>query len=374
MFTRADLVTMLASTPSPAVSIFMPTEVLGSETRQGPVRLKNLVAVAEERLAGAGLRPREVERLVEPALALIEDHDFWQHRDRGLALFLAAQQARHFTVPIPLAEEVVVGTGYRVTPLLPLLAADGAFLVLAVTADTVRLFEASRFAVTEADDPGLPRGPDDIPGESDYENPLQASPPARPHTGTANISRAQVYGDSPPEWRKGRLVKYLRRVASAVERRLAADPVPVVLVADTEIAGHLRKATGLGPRLAGVLDVNPGSMDDKQIHEAAYAVARPRLDAGRAEAVERVETLLGQQDHRVRTGVEDIAASACQGRVDTVLLTQDKPARSHQAASGSAGDLVEVAAVQTLQRGGTVHILPAEAMPTESPAVAILRY
>lgn len=246
MFTRADLSTVLDAAPSPAVSIFMPTHVRGDEVRQGPIRLKNLAAEAKAGLAAAGLPAAEIERIVGPALTLVEDHEFWQHRDQGLALFLDAGGARRFTVPIPLAEDVAVGTGFRVRPLLPVLAADGAFLVVTVTADAVRVLDASRFAVTGTDLPGGPDGPDGSV-ENDYENPVQASPPARPHTGTANISHAQVYGDSPPEWRKTRLVEYVRKVAAAVERRLAADPVPVVLVADTEIAGHFRKAADLGP-------------------------------------------------------------------------------------------------------------------------------
>jgi hypothetical protein len=370
VFTRADLSTLLASAPSPAVSIFLPTHVLGSEIRQGPIRLKNLVGEAEAKLAATGLPAAQIEQIVGPALAL-------QHRDRGLALFLDAGGARRFTVPIPLAEDVTVGTGFRVRPLLPVLAADGAFLVVTVTADTVRLFDASRFAVTEIQLPDVPRGRDE-PGGSDYQNPVQASPPARPHTGTANISHAQVYGDSPPEWRKSRLVEYVRRVAAAVGQRLAADPVPVVLVADTEIAGHFGKAADLGPLLAGVLDVNPGSMDDGQLHEAAYAVVRPRLDADRADAVRQVEALLGRRDTRATTDLEYVVAAAQEGRVDTLLLAQEEPARGGHDGLGdpatSGDDPVDTAAVGTLLLGGTVHVLRREEMPAGGPVAAILRY
>lgn len=377
MFTRADLSTVLDAAPSPAVSIFMPTHVRGDEVRQGPIRLKNLAAEAEAGLAAAGLPAAEIERIVGPALALVEDREFWQHRDQGLALFLDAGGARRFTVPIPLAEDVAVGTGFRVRPLLPVLAADGAFLVVTVTADAVRGFDASRFAMTGTELPGGPDGPDGSV-EGDYENPVQASPPARPHTGTANISHAQVYGDSPPEWRKTRLVEYVRKVAAAVERRLAADPVPVVLVADTEIAGHFRKAADLGPLLAGVLDVNPGSMDDGQLHEAAYAVVRPRLDADRADAVRRVEALLGRQDPRATTDLQEVVAAAQEGRVDTLLLVEEEPRRNGDDGAGdpaaSGGDLVEAAAVRTLQRGGTVHVLPREELPAGGPVAAVLRY
>jgi hypothetical protein len=59
--------------------------------------------------------------------------------------------------------------------------------------------------------PDLPQSLDDVPGASDYENPVQASPVARPRTGAMNIGNAHVYGDSPAEWRKGRLVDFTAR-------------------------------------------------------------------------------------------------------------------------------------------------------------------
>ena len=137
--------------------------------------------------------------------------------------------------------------------------------------------------MTEAENTELPHSLADELGEPDYENPVQASPIARPHTGSISISNAQVYGDSPAEWRKGRLIEFARRITTAVGHRLAVDPVPVVLVADAEIGGHFQKLSNLGTLLAGVIEANPEAMDTRQLHAAAYAVMQQRLDAGRGE-------------------------------------------------------------------------------------------
>ncbi|MDQ3601210.1 MAG: hypothetical protein M3408_08175 [Actinomycetota bacterium] len=374
MFTRSDLSTLLTADPALGISIFLPTHVLGSEVRQGPIRLKNLTAQARDDLVSTGLERAEAEAFLAPATALIEDYRFWQHQNHGLALFLDGGEPRCYRVPLPLAERVVVGPGFHVRPLLPVLEADGAFLVVTITADQVRLCEASRFALVEDDAADLPRSLDEVLGEADYQNPLQASPVARPNTGSISISQAQVYGDSPAEWRKGRLVEFARRVAAALQQHVAANPTPIVLVADAKIGGHIKQLGTLGPLLAGVVETNPEAMDDRELHDAAYAVMRPRLDAARTAAAERFATLRGNRDARAVTGIDDVMTAAHQGRIDTLLLVEDETVGGRVAEfTATADDVLEAVAVQTLQHGGAVHLLPEKEL-SHPPAAAILRY
>jgi hypothetical protein len=75
--------------------------------------------------------------------------------------------------------------------------------------------------MVEDDVADLPGSIDDVSGQPDYENPLQASPIGRPHTGTINITKSQVSGESPEDWRKANTVEFVRRVAVALERHLA---------------------------------------------------------------------------------------------------------------------------------------------------------
>lgn len=390
MFTKPDLFALIDAAPPLGVSLFLPTHVRGAEVREGPIRLKNLAADARNQLQAAGVRDAEVKELLAPALALIEDHAFWQHQDEGLALFLGAGEAREHRVPLPFEERVVVGPGFHVRPLLPLLAADGAFHVLTITADRVRLFDASRFAISEAALDDAPGSLDEVKGgpdleSPDYENPVQAAPVARPHTAAVNIGNAQVYGDSPEDWRKGRLVEYVRRVASVLEERLASDAVPVVLVADAETGGHFRKMSSLGSLLAGVVEANPAAMDEAALLDAAYAVVAPQFDAGRRDAVERLAALHGRGDARGATSLEDVARAAHQGRVDVLLLAEGASASGRYDAetdevetadenAGSTSDLLGAAAVQTLRQGGAVHVVPPESLPGEARAGAVLRY
>jgi hypothetical protein len=384
MFTRSDLFALIDAEPVLAVSIFMPTHVLGRETRQDPVRLKNLVSQALEKLKNTGQSPVQAEALLEPAAQLADDYGFWQHQDHGLALFLGAGDMRMYQVPLALEERIVVGRGFHVRPLLPLLAADGSFLVLTITADNVCLFRASRFALSEEDSSALPRSLDQVKGEADYENPLMAQPMGRPKVGTLHIRKSQVQGASPEDWRKERLLEYIRRIALGLRDQLASDPVPVVVAADAEIVGHFQKMNTLGSLLAGTIEINPDALNAAQLHGAAYSAVLPRLEQERKDALERFAASLGHGEiHAART-LEDVTKAAHEGRVDVLFV--DEGTSVWRRFDGTTGrlspegdpkdgqDLLDVLTARTLKNGGTVYVLPTVEMPEGLPAAALLRY
>lgn len=382
MFTKSVLSTLIETAPAVGVSIFLPTHVRGAEVREGPIRLKNLIAEARNRLLAGDMKGAEADELLSPAMALVDNYRFWQHQNEGLALFLGGGEVHEHRVPLSFEERVVVGPGFHVRPLLPLLAADGAFHVLTITADEVRLFDASRFSMVEVDLDGAPEGLAEVKGRPDYENPLQAPPATRPGAAPIAISKSEVLGDSPEDWRKDRLVEYVRRVASAFEDRLASDAVPVVLVADAEVSGHFQKFSSLGPLLAGVVETNPAAMEDAALHEAAYALVCPQFDAGRQEAIEHLAALHGSGDERAAVRLENIVRAAREGRVDTLLLAKGASmpeghglgAEVASEGTGAGLDPLDATVVQTLQHGGSVYIVRPEDLPGEGAAGAVLRY
>lgn len=382
MFTQTDLTRLMTIDPATAVSIFMQTHPKGKEVRQDPIRLKNLLAEARTKLIAADLSEADADSILEPATALLDDRDFWQHQNTGLALFIDADQTREFRVPLSFDELVVVGEKFHIRPLLPLLAADGRFSVLTVTAHEAALFNASRYEIAEDATAGLPER---TSVENDYENPVQASPPARPKVGTANIPNAQVYGDSPPDFRKARLQEFVADVARAIGNRLSADPQPLVLVADSEIGGHFQQSSDLGELLAGVVETNPSSLDTPALHGLAYEQVKERLESGQMEAITNAAELLGRGDDAATSHIADIVRASHQGRVGTLLINDGEPIWGHydgeadRLETGSVfefrgEDLLGVAATETLEHGGVVHVVSADELPNETDAVALLRY
>src|SRR5438067_2648504 len=81
------------------VSIYLPVEPAGPETRQNTIRLKNLIRDAEEKLQEWGLRSTEALELLRPIWELETDTDFWQEREEGLALLLKPGELRTVWLP-----------------------------------------------------------------------------------------------------------------------------------------------------------------------------------------------------------------------------------------------------------------------------------
>lgn len=365
-----------------AVSIFMPTHAAGKEVRQDPIRLKNLLADARTKLVSGGMPEADADSLLEPATAFLEDRDFWQHQTGGLALFIDEKQTDEYRVPLAFEESVIVGGQFHLRPLLPVLAADGHFSVLTLTAEEATLFNASRYELVEDATADLPSRES---VENDYENPVQASPPARPNVGTANIPNAQVYGDSPPDFRKARLQEFVADVAKATGNVLSATPRPLVLVADAEVGGHFQQVSSLGPLLAGVVEINANAVDTSDLHSLAYPKVQKRLDSGRMDALNRASEHLGREDSTATSHIREIVRASHQGRISTLLLHDGEPVWGHYESEtdafqtgsnfeSSGEDLLGIAAMKTLEHGGEVHVMSSDELPPETEAVALLRY
>lgn len=375
MFSAADLSELIAERPDLGISILMPTHVSGSETQQDLVRFKNLLSEARSQLTALGHSTEDSDRALTAAQSLLDDREFWQHQELGLAVFLAGGEIRTYTLPVSVTDQVVVGPGYHLTPLLPLVASDELFYVVTVTSQEVEMFRASRFEMSRVDYEG-PQSFDDQGTGSDYQNPVQASPVARPHTGSVDISHAQVYGDSPEEWRKGRLVDYARRVAVGIDQFVARDPAPMVLVAGPALSGHVQRASTLTPAKLWAIDADPASMDQAHLRDAAYAVLEPHLTASREQTWDRFRELRGSHDERAATDTGNLARLAQQGRIDTLLISE--PACTGGILEGAhtpnpASIDLDALVVWTLSRSGSVQVVPS-ALLEEQSAAAILRF
>ena len=75
VLTMSDLRNLASIESGRCVSIYMPTHPVGREGQQDAVRLKNLVAAAEQQLIERGMRGVEARELLKPVLKLPHDRD-----------------------------------------------------------------------------------------------------------------------------------------------------------------------------------------------------------------------------------------------------------------------------------------------------------
>jgi hypothetical protein len=386
MFSRTDLIHLIEAKPAVGVSIFLSAHKFGRETRQNPTSLKNLLTEAQGKLEQKGMTVTETEALLAPAADLLEDYDFWQHQEHGLALFLSEAGMEVHKLPIGLADAVVVGPGFHIVPLVGLLEHDAAFVVLTVTAEATRADLATRFGMTKIDVSGMPDSIESLDGEPDYEGSLQSHGYGRPHTGGHNMPKTQVYGDSPEEWRKGRLIEYARRTAAALAAHMAHAPLAVVVVSDAEISGHIAKSEALAPLIAGNVEVNPAILGEAELHAAAWAVMQPIRDEAQDAALNRLEAQSERGDATACSDPAQLVAAAHHGRVEILFLAADAAALHGtfdaetgavtvtQEETSATVDLLDLAARLSLRSGGEVRVVAQDRLPDGVSMAAILRY
>jgi hypothetical protein len=381
MFSRSELEELVMMEARPGISIYLPTHVAGREVRQNPIRLKNLLSVAGERLR-TGRRLPEINALLSPAQRLVEDGAFWrsqQHEQQGLAIFLAPGFDRTVKLPITVPEEVMLGSHFHIKPLLPVLEDAGPFWLLTISASRTRLYEGSRWDFAEVAGLGLPQGVAWVEGMTEYEENYYASPVGR-HGG---VAKAQSFGDDPDQIRKEELLELLHRIAPPVEPLVKRHPAPVILAASPEIQGHFREIAGWKEIHPDGLSENPDALTNEELHRRAYALVEQKQIEDRNTALERLNARLSIG--KATTKPEEIVKAARYARVETLFVRGDEhlwgvfdEAEDQLVVHGSAVeddvDLLDYAALMTLRHGGSVMLVDRAALPPPGLSAATLRY
>ena len=220
---RAEIRTLMNERDVPCISLYMPTHRSGKQTQQDPIRFKNLLKQAEERLLANGLRRSEADEVLQPARRLLDDKNFWRHQGDGLALFLSSKTARHFRLPYDFAELVVVTDRFHVKPLLALLSVDGRFYILALSQNQIRLLQGTRHSVGTVNLDSVPTNLADALGFEEKEKQLQFHTAAR---GASAIFHGQGSSGDETEHKKD-LLRFFKVIDKGLKDLLCVERAPL---------------------------------------------------------------------------------------------------------------------------------------------------
>lgn len=373
--TRSELVDLAGRRgDGPYVSVFLPTHRAGPETRQDPIRLKNLLTAAERELDESD---RDV---LGPAWRLVEDRDFWQYQSDGLAVLASREGARVFRVPVRFEEASEVGDRFRVAPLVPLLARDARFHLLALSRGRVRLLECTAEGVRELEGDALPTSLEDALGRDWEERSIQHRTAAP--TGDARRNDAMFHGQGAADDDDHReMIRFVEMVDAGVRELLPSNGAPLVLATVDELAGEFRKRSRHPAVLDDWVRGNPDEKDPAELREAAWPLVEEALAEPRRRAAARFRERHGTG---LATDQPDrVVLAAMEGRVESLFAVRGAECRgrvepdTRTVAVADDGDeeLLDRAAVETLTHDGQVFVVPAGEMPSEGALLAaVLRY
>ncbi len=393
---KEELKSLIQSSIGPCVSIYMPTHRAGMETQQSPIRLSNLIRLAEERLIEYGMRPPDARELLSQANDMQKDSFFWRSQADGLATFISPTLFRTYRLPLHFDELVVVSDRFHFKPFLRMFNIDGFFYVLAISQKGSRLLECTRYGLQEIDLSGLevPKNIDEALKYDDMMSKIRfhtrvIAGPKRQRPGlvrgggpTIRDSIFRGHGAGVDDT-KTDIMRYLIKVDDGLREVLKDERAPLVLAGVDYLLPLYVESSSYQYIFDEGITGNPDGLSSKELHEQAWALVEPYFRQAQKDAEGRYMELAG-------TGLTtDVVAEAVSGayfgRVDTLFVStgvqrwgafnpENNKTEIHGKPHPGDEDLLDLAAVQTFLHGGTVYAVDPEEAPGGGEIAAILRY
>jgi hypothetical protein len=293
----------------PAVSILLPTHRTSPDNLQDPIRVKNLVQQATERLL-AEFSKREIEPLLARLEALAARIDYRNTLD-GLALFVNRDLAREFYLPFAVKERVIVGETFATRDLVLALNRSPRYWVLVLSEKPTRLYEGLRDDLTEIAEGGFPMT---------HEGP----------GGTESLPGG--FGIRKSAYRDERQRQFFRQVDAAFGQMAAADPLPTVLVGIDRYLAFFNEVSANKDHVVATLRGSHDKTSPAELVQLVWPLIREHMARQRRQVLEELDEAVGVQ--RCVAGIGEAWRAVQEGRGATCLVEQDYHCPARLDASG----------------------------------------
>ncbi|OGT28374.1 MAG: hypothetical protein A2Z17_05550 [Gammaproteobacteria bacterium RBG_16_66_13] len=368
---------LLQVAAGPCVSLFMPTHRHHPGTAQDPIRFKNALREAK-RLLSDRYSGRDIRSLLDPVAAL-PDTEFWRYQADGLAIFRSPDRLEHYRVALAVPELVVVAESFHVRPLLRCLQSNLRYFVIALSQNSVAVYESTSSSFVAADIPDLPVEMSAFAAGAKGRGALTAH-----STGAGRNARMVHAAGSSEALAKEELARYFRAIDRAIAGALGNVDAPLILAGVGYYFPIYREVSRLRNLAEDAIEGSPDAMTPEELHARAWSVAGAILRKNEDRALEGYGRAV--EKDRALDDLEVIAREALGGRIRQLFLAQDAHAwgtldratgqlnRWNEQQGSHDDDLLDDVAEAVIARGGEVISLPRERMPGGKDVVALLRY
>ena len=375
---RSDFQKLAEQRNSVSISIYMPAEKAGAETRKNPILFKNSVREAEEKLEQSNKATAEIIEVLNSAKDYIDNHDFWQHQDSGLAFFIDASGIQYYRLPYSFKQRVEVSDRFFLKPLLPVITNNSKFYLLALSQNQVQFFLGSHYSLNQVK---LPKSvPASLAEALKYDDPEKQQQYHSGDTGTSPIYHGQGVGTTD---NKDEIKRFFQQIDNGLQSVLHEENTPLILAGVEFLLPIYHEANSYGNLLEKGITGNPENADPRDLHRQAWEIIEPHLTSQRTQKVNEFRQLTDTQE--ASSQIEQIVAAAVSGQIDTLFVAenaqywgefdpQSNKVILHSEAKEGNTDLVDLAATQTYLQGGEVYIVDLQSMPDNTAMSAIFRY
>ena len=344
----------------PVLTLTLPTEEKGAETRKNSIHFKNVLKAAEEELKSFAGTSSQLKEQVESLEPLTEDsHPFWQQQEQGLIVILSeTEDPKFLTVPIELSPKASLSNTPDLSSLAPLMATDDAY-VLVLDLNKTRLFSAGARNVQELGfEADTPVSLDAAMRYDDPEEQLQNRSSGSGESG--NFHGQGVTGD---ETRNKKITRFFEMLVNGIPQSLKSQDSPIILMGPEREVGLFRTVCDWPQLCDDPVYYNPSELSDLELKEKLNGIAED-MDAKTTEKnIGLIKDAIGQKQGS--TEFTQIAIAAHNGRVETLIIDpsaklygkidQARNTADAHATRGPADiDMIAHTIDMTLQNGGTV--------------------
>lgn len=375
MVSEKSIKELISKNGKELVTITLPTHKKGEESKQDPIRFKNLLTKTSNILQERGKKEAEAEEYLKEAYDLLEKPMFWSHVDHGLAVYLNETDFEVHKLPYSVEEQVYVNDHHLVTPLLPMMSLDGRFSILAISRQSARLLECTRNEVTDITPADVSNSVEDYL-EVDPEKQLQF------HSG-AKGQKAMYFGHGASEEdRKIVVEQFFREFEKGVTSAMRKNGDPLVLIGLPDNVSLYKKVNNYSRMLDEHINHNPDELSDQKVRDKGWDVIKKHF---LKDMYNSLEEFSKQGDGKVSNNLGDIVEATVMGRSQTVFVSRgeskwgkydEENQTVHFSAEPKNGDveLLNWLTITAHKQGSKVFILPKDEMPMKSTVAASYRF
>jgi hypothetical protein len=343
----------------PSVSILAPTHRTAPSNKQDPIRVKNLVRKAIDRLHGE-FKKREVAPVVKNLQQVVRGVD-WEHTLDGLALFAGRERS------------AAVGLPFRVKPRAVI---DETF----ATRDLVYAFNRAPpyRALVLSHKPALYDGWTTVLEEH------RAGPFPMAHRGPGGAAKLPGgQGINPSAVRDEAHRQFFRSVDEALGALQKANPLPVVVVGVERNLAFYREVTRQPEAIIGMLAGNHDQTSPAALGKLVWPVFESGSTLRRTEALVQLDEAVSA--HRYASGIDQVWRAAVGARCRILLVEKEFKYPADLSAEGdrllpytgrgaaSLDDAVDAVIERVIDAGGEVFFYPSGDLDVHQRIAAVLR-
>ena len=357
------------------VTIALPTHKKGEESKQDPIRFKNLLTRASEKITALNSKKNSSEKILKSAKELLDKPIFWSHLDRGLVVYISDNFFKVFKLPYEIEEHAYVNDHFLITPLLPMTSLDGTFNILAVSRQKLRLLQCTRNEVSDITPDNISTSIDDYL-EVDPEKQLQF------HSGSRG-QKAMYFGHNANEEDKMVVVEsFYREVEKEITALLKKSMNPLILIGLSENLNLYKKINSYKRVVDNSITFNPDEQTDKQLLDKGWEIIKAHF---LGDMYSSLENYSEPSNDKYSNNLAKIVEATVMGKSSTIFIAKgeqkwgfyDKDHHTVQYSSKPNDTDVELLnwlSITGFKTGSKVYMLPKEEMPTHSTVAAEFRF